>query len=346
MGAFVPPTNTPLAHDPAVNNIQEMLTHPLYSALWISGANPAKVTPTGSIADNPASPSSSEGWYVESHAIGFRLLLRAYHYCDPEISEKAWDVLEYPLNHQETDGGIEGASDAFHTTSLYAAALADAILVDDVVSLGGQPDRARMISQFRQLMIWMQAEDVAARGQHHNMPFAHRKWLLAYLFLAFDKIDPADNHREESSARDYLQQAIETTWPDGTAPERGGFDVGYQAVSLMFAAKVMMLLPRESSHKVRVGESVRHIAERLKQQIAPEGSITVAGSTRTLREIGRSGNIKTIPYREITSGLLFASTVLNDPSYRELGDVVAAKNLPDQWLAYTDRPVNQPCINN
>lgn len=95
---------------------------------------------------------------------------------------------------------------------------------------------------------------------------------------------------------------------DGTNPEKGGYDAGYQMVGVLMALRYLPVCDNPSQRAM----IRRAIAPELARQ-APDGSFTTAGSTRIGSEQARSGKVIDVPYNEILQALVYAAQALPQP---------------------------------
>ena len=58
-------------------------------------------------------------------------------------------------------------------------------------------------------------------------------------------------------------------------------------------------------------------------KVNPDGTVSLEGSTRVGQEKGRSGTTKTLDYKNILQGLVFADRLLADPRFRDTAQRLA-----------------------
>jgi hypothetical protein len=306
-------------------HLKEAFSDPLFVRIWTPGANPAKLAPSGALRANEIRAKVHGKWHVETQAVGFRLLLRAFQNCDEDTAERAWDALEWPFDHQTIEGAVGAKFDQFHSATLFAAALADSLILDEVEALHSIDDEVELVSDFRHLARWLARPDVMSFGMEKNRPFAHRKWMLAYVLM----VSGAESGDDPllRTAKSLALQARSDLLSDGTAVERDGFDVNYQSLSIFYAAKIQMagLLGENLT------PSIAKMSDRLLRAVKDDGGVDHSDSTRVWKEHGRSGGLKDNPYREMATALIFAHHTNQDNRYREKARLIVKRNLPKLW---------------
>ena len=75
-----------------------------------------------------------------------------------------------------------------------------------------------------------------------------------------------------------VQQALAQQLPDGTLPEKGGFDTNYQSVSLEFLARYMAYSPAMAP---QIRAALVRGTDRLTKAISPGGDVDASRNTRT-----------------------------------------------------------------
>ncbi len=130
---------------------------------------------------------------------------------------------------------------------------------------------------------WMLRPDVLKPGLKNNEPYTHRRWLVAAAWGLAGRVTD-DTELAAASAR-LVRDGVALQQADGVNPEKGGFDVSYQAVGLMFAARYYTVCDDPSLRKSIATTLSRGLKYEL-TKIDAEGQIDVAGSTRVTSETG------------------------------------------------------------
>src|SRR5205823_8371615 len=97
-------------------------------------------------------------------------------------------------------------------------------------------DRYRMIIQelipmIHRAAIWMTLPAVETKGQQHNLPYTHRRYLVAAA-LGETGVLTGDTMLVNRS-RIYIRQGLLLQDASGFNPEKGGYDCSYHSVGLV-----------------------------------------------------------------------------------------------------------------
>lgn len=172
---------------------------------------------------------------------------------------------------------------------------------------------------------WLIDPTVAAAGARHNAPFTHRRYILAAaLGLTADLAGDATlaDHAAHSAADGVARQR-----PDGTNPERDGFDANYQSAGLLFASRYYPAC-RDAALRTRLRAMLQRGLAVVDARIAESGDIDTTGSTRTGIESLRWGKIKTVNYMELVQTLCHGAAIAGLPDLRHKAESVARRHAP------------------
>jgi hypothetical protein len=112
----------------------------------------------------------------------------------------------------------------------------------------------------------------------------------------------------------WANEGVALQQPNGTNPERGGFDAGYQMVGVLMALRYLPTCADPTLRATLRAMIRRAVPPELARQQS-DGSIDPTGSTRIGLEAARSGKIKGVPYDEIFQGLVFAAAAVPQPGW-------------------------------
>lgn len=243
--------------------------------------------------------------WIEEQRQGAEWIVRGYSEQKPDWTARGWHQLDWGLAHQQSDGSFDSL-DAFHSTSFFVEALARSCLIDPA---GATRERA---DGLRRAASWLMSPRAEAAGIPHNLPYTHRRFLLAAAFGQAAEV--TQESRFHARAIRWLDEGLALQTSDGTNPEKGGFDAGYQMVGVLMALRYLPTISATPA-AARIESMVRKaIARELRQQ-RPDGSIDATGSTRIEREKSRSGKVKDVPYGEILQALVFGAQAFNEPAW-------------------------------
>lgn len=206
-----------------------------------------------------------------------------------------WKEIDYGLRRMQPDGSF-ACPDNFHSTSYFLESVARACLMRPAGASAWRRER------LRRGILWLTDADVFAAGVRGNKAYAHRRYLVAAAILQASRVlgDPSFT----AGARDLVDDALAMQQEDGTNPERGGFDVGYQAVGALMAVRCLPAL--DPARQAAVKAMLARAMNREARQVGRDGVVDASGSTRTGVEKDRVGNIKSIPYDTIAEAFALA----------------------------------------
>jgi hypothetical protein len=267
-----------------------------------------------------AAGSNRQGYrWVEEQRQGAEWVLRGAVQGNADWVGIGWLELDWGLAHQQPDGGF-ASEDAFHSTSFYVEALARSCIIDP------QRATATRVQGLLRAARWLTSPDVEGRGALTNKPYTHRRYILAAALGQAGRVT-ADERLQRRAAQ-WAQDGLRQQQSDGTNPEKGGYDAGYQMVGVLMALRY---LPVCDDAELRAGirSMIRKavVPELARQR--PDGAIDATGSTRIGSEHGRSGKTKTVPYGEIAQALVFGAEAVPEPSWIAPAERIAVLQ---KWL--------------
>jgi F420-0:gamma-glutamyl ligase len=109
---------------------------------------------------------------------------------------------------------------------------------------------------------------------------------------------------------------------NGVNPEAGGYDSSYQAVGLSYAQLWVMYFPKESTTSAVKTMIDKGLAWEL-ARILSDGEVNTEGNTRTGVEVGPSGTIKTVDWRNVVDAFAWQFQTTGDPRWQVAGQKVA-----------------------
>jgi hypothetical protein len=154
------------------------LSRALYST---PGRLASKIGPSGAISFNAEWESGqAEHWFIEQQRYGADLVQAGLVRNDRELVQQGWRVLEWGFAKQGPDDDFPGTGDPFHSTSFFVEASARALLLHRQSGQKGFEDViAQHVAKVAAAARWLMRPAVARGGQRHNLPYTHRRWVLA-----------------------------------------------------------------------------------------------------------------------------------------------------------------------
>ena len=278
----------------------ELISHPLLvNSLY-------RLTVSSDFDASGAAGTNREGYrWIEEQRQGAEWIVRGVATGNSDWTASGWRQLDWGLGRQQHDGGF-GSADPFHSTSFFVEALARACVLDPA---GATASRLEGLARGAG---WLMRPDIEARGAKSNQPFTHRRYILAAAFGQAGQAtgDPAFARK----ALVWAQQGLALQQPDGTNPERGGYDTGYQMVGTLMALRYLPVCP-DSTLRVRLRAMIRSAVSPELTRVRPDGSIDASGSTRIQHERARNGKVKEVPYGEILQTLVYGARAEPEPEW-------------------------------
>ena len=184
----------------------------------------------GDVAPDGAAGANRSGYrYIEEQRQGAEWIVRGLATSKPDWVAQGWRILDWGVARQQPDGGF-GGDDAFHSTSFFVEALARSCLLDKAGATPLRLDCARRGAE------WLMQPEIEAQGAKGNAPFTHRRYVLAAALG--EAAAAAGDKAAEARAALWAKEGISLQQPDGTDPERGGYDAGYQMAGVLYALRL------------------------------------------------------------------------------------------------------------
>jgi len=268
----------------------------------------------GDVAPDGAAGANRSGYrYIEEQRQGAEWIVRGLATSKPDWVAQGWRILDWGVARQQPDGGF-GGDDAFHSTSFFVEALARSCLLDKAGATPLRLDCARRGAE------WLMQPEIEAQGAKGNAPFTHRRYVLAAALG--EAAAAAGDKAAEARAALWAKEGISLQQPDGTDPERGGYDAGYQMAGVLYALRYLPVCKDAGLRGDLRAALRRAVAPELARQ-RPDGGIDAEGSTRVGLESARSGKTKDMPYHEIIQALVFGAQALPAPEWAEPAERIA-----------------------
>ena len=287
------------ADDSAVApSLLQMIRHPLLVHSLYRVSVSKEYGPDGAAGSN-----QGHFQWIEEQRQGAEWIVRGTAQQKSEWVALGWKQLDWGLAQQKADGGFD-SKDPFHSTSFFVEALARSCLIDPVGATSAR------IAGLRSAAFWQMNSRASGKGIANNQPYTHRRYILAAAFGQAARV--TQNSEFKLVAEHWAENGLQLQRDDGTNPEKGGYDVGYQMVGVLMALRYLPVCDNVQLRAKLRTMIRRAIAPELARQ-APDGSYTTDGSTRIGSEQARSGKVKDVPYNEILQALVYAAQALPQP---------------------------------
>jgi hypothetical protein len=265
----------------------------------------------------------STKWFIEEQREGGDMIQAGIALKDPKWINKGIQVLDWGFSHEAPNGEFTGTADAVHSVSFFVEAVSRAILLlrqADMVDFDSKINQ--WLPKLGKAAQWLMTAAADPESEQKDLePFTHRFYLygagLGQTALLIH------NDAMAAAAAEYIRRGIEKQQPDGTNPEKGSFDAGYQVVGLNLACHYVTICPDPALATKLQAMLVLGLKKEL-TFMKPDGTVDISSSTRVGKEADRTGKTKGMNYRSLTMSLIDASVLTGDASYRALAEKTAA----------------------
>jgi hypothetical protein len=265
----------------------------------------------------------SGNWYIEEQRYAADAICAGIAQQDVAAIERGLKGLRWGFEQQQPDGSFD-CPDAFHSTSFFEEAAARACLLLNACQYATQfaSDIEWIKSHILKTAHWMTEPEVEAQGKKRNIPYTHRRYLVAAA-LGEAGVLCGDQTLIDHS-KEYIREGITLQQPDGVNPEKGGSDCTYQGAGLYYA-ECYYDIAADDGMKSALRPMLAKGYAWLKGRVLPDGTMDVSSDTRVgaAPEKGRSGAVKKVNYGIIYRGFYHWSMISQDPEYAQLAEKVA-----------------------
>src|SRR5581483_5490511 len=286
----------------AVPPLTDLVRHPLLvRSLY-------RLSVTDNFNEDGAAGANRNGYqWIEEQRQGAEWVLRGRVQSRSDWIARGWKQLDWGLSCQQGDGGF-GSKDPFHSTSFFIEALARSCILDPE---GASAARLEGLARGAH---WLLRTDIETRGAKGNLPYTHRRYILAAAFGQSAQVTGVAAFR--GKAVEWARQGLALQRPDGTNPEKGGYDSGYQMVGVLMALRYLPACT-EPELRARLRAMVQAAIPLELARMRPDGSVDPTGSTRIEKEHARNGKIKEVPYAEVMQALVYGAQEASRPEWLE-----------------------------
>jgi hypothetical protein len=116
---------------------------------------------------------------------------------------------------------------------------------------------------------------------------------------------------------------VEVISAEGVNPEKGGFDVSYQAVGLLYAARYYLACP-DPELRAKVRDMIyRGLVWEMGRVDENTGEVVIRGSTRVGVELGGDNQPKQVDYKSVFQAFVLGFHITGDARFREVAERIA-----------------------
>ena len=121
--------------------------------------------------------------------------------------------------------------------------------------------------------------------------------------------------------RSLPRQGISLQQSDGVDPEKGSYDVSYQGYGLLQAGRYYLVCPDSSLRSEIKGVITRGLSWEM-GRVGAGGQVMAEGSSRTGRELDRTGNTKKIDYKSVMQAFVYAGVITGQTRYHDVAQQI------------------------
>ncbi len=287
-------------------------------------SNPSRVA--SNIGDDGAigvnrDVGAGERMYIEEQRYGGDLVQMGLASRDDSLVRLGLKAIEWGFRQQAADGSFPQTGDAFHSVSMFVEGTARAFL--SLREAGGSQYVnivTGMMPRLKAAALWLEQPDVERTGKSHDAPYTHRRWILAAALGQTAALTHDSNMA--SHAQRYAEDGLSLQLANGVNPEKGGYDVSYQAVGILQAERYFVVC-NDNSLRAQIKTMIQQASDWELGMIMNDGQVLVGDSTRVGNEKARSGKVKHVNTKELLQALSFATTITGDKRYRDKAAWVA-----------------------
>ncbi|MFN8420160.1 MAG: sulfotransferase [Anaerolineae bacterium] len=266
----------------------------------------------------------TDRWYIELQRRCALLITTGLLHGTHTLIERGWRALTWGFRQQDTDGSFPTSAGApLHTSSFFIEAAARSLLL--LQEANSQQDHARIVEYSARIHAsarWLTRPEVAEAGRQANMPFTHRRWLMAAALGQAARLTKDAELAQHAAS--YAHDGLRLQTSEGVNPELSGYDVRYQYIGVFFAT-VYALTCADPLLRAQVSAMITRALDWLATKLQADGTLGIAGSTRVGIERNREGAIKTVEDVQLVETLALAARLTGDLGYRRLAARIAVQ---------------------
>jgi hypothetical protein len=225
-----------------------------------------------------------------------------------------WRIFRWGMRHQMPDGSFPEGRQPEFGTALFIESLGRSLLL--AREFGDASHESEFVPGVARAAQWIGAHDMDSDWELLlDRQFAHRFWLYAAALGDAGKL--TGDARPLAIAARFARRGMLAQRANGVDPEKGGFDVGYQAAGLVFAARYLVVAD-SLADRAGILRMLRKGIGWLASRVEANGDVDGTGSTRIGIEHDRSGRIKQVFYGVVVEAFGSYAYVSGDHGYDAL----------------------------
>jgi hypothetical protein len=322
--------NLPLPPKVVLPNDYQIISTPPYPDKAYSVKSLEKfvkeTSPDGAIGVNSQwEHGQASNWYIEEQRTLILGVVGGILQQNTDAIKVGFRVANWGFAHQAEDGSFAGTGDAFHSTSFFVESVAHSLLLLEASGYASQYQQEiqTMTPKVHKAALWMIQPQVWKNGIAKDMPYTHRRYLVAAAVGLTGKLTNDENLIEKS--REMIKDGLSLQTAEGYNPEKGGHDTSYHMVGLYFAQGWLTYFPTDPLAP-RVVAMIEKGLDWAQTRILPDGTLNITGDTRTAgQEKMRNGKPKTPAFSTIIKVLIYWGIATHNQHLIDLGLKVNGK---------------------
>lgn len=336
---------TLIRSQPLINPVPstyQLYNNDLLMKAWYNRIRPTAAAPDGANGVNEWwELGNSSVWFIELQRYGCDDITAAIYANRTNLLFNGENIFNWGFSMQTADGGFNncsdctpprpGTGDPFHSVSMFAEAVARClILMRQSPNFNTyQPYFNETIPKLIRAVNWLLEPAVLARGIANDMPYTHRRYILAAALgqTALLTEDLLLKEKFYLQAAIFAQNGLARQDSSGFNPEKGGYDSSYNGVGLYHACNYLVVCPNTTLQKNLANMLSKAFTWQL-TRMNPNGSANLTGNTRVTPdnktdEKGRSGYDKHYDYGLTIDALELGSVLLQNQTLHNEAHLVA-----------------------
>ncbi len=257
-------------------------------------------------------------WFIEEQRNAAEAITAGIVSNDTATINRGLQGYDWGFQQQLADGSYN-CGDTFHSTSFFVEAVAHSCLLLQQSPYAGA--FATHINTLKRQVLksayWMIRPDIFQPGIKKNMPYTHRRYLVACALGETGVL--WHDSTLVSVSRKLIDDGLSLQDSTGFNPEKGGYDCSYHGVGLGFAHRYYDWVANAAYRQKIIAMYGKGISWLL-TRINPDYTLNPQGNTRTGlgQEKNRAGIFKTIDYGDAVKDIFWWARYTHDDSLNTL----------------------------
>ncbi len=284
---------------------------------------------------------NSTQWFIELQRYGCDDATAAIFANRTNLLLNGEKIFNWGFSMQTADGGFNkcsnctpprnGTGDPFHSASMFVEAVARCLILmrESPNFKTYQPYFNETVPKLVRAVSWLLEPAVLARGIQNDMPYTHRRYILAAALAqtALLTDDPSLQKQFYSQAAAFAQNGLSRQDPSGFNIEKGGYDSSYHGVGLFHACNYLVVCPNATLQQQLANMLSKALTWQL-TRMNSNGSANLTGNTRVTGdnktdEKGRGGQFKGFDYGLTINAFQMGSILLQNVTLRNEAQLIA-----------------------